>query len=56
MTVRAVVINNKGQSYEAASISADNDNFISDHMVLPHLFWAACMRVPKYDIALSLRV
>ena len=44
MTIRAVAINNKGQFYEAAQISADNDRFVSDLMVLPRLLWAAFMR------------
>lgn len=47
--IRAVAVNNKGQSYEAAQVSADNDNLISDLMVLPHYF-AAFMRVPKHEI------
>ena len=38
MTIRAVAIHNKGQSYEVAQISADNDSFISDLTVLPPFF------------------
>lgn len=38
MFIRAAAINTKGQSYEAALICSDNDSFISDLMVLPHLF------------------
>lgn len=38
MIVRIAAINNKGQSYEAAHIPANNDTFISDVMVLDYLY------------------
>ena len=50
MTIRALSVNNKGQSYEAAQLSADNDNFPSDLMVLPHNFAASTMRVTEHGV------
>ena len=49
MTRRALSVNSKGQSYEAAQFSADNDNLPSDLMVLPHSF-AALMRVTEHGV------
>ena len=49
MTIRALAVNNKGQSYEAAQLSADNDNHPSDLMVLPHSF-AEFMRVTEHGV------
>ena len=49
MTTRALSVNNKGQSYEAAQLSADNDNYPSDLMMLPHNF-AAFMRVTEHGV------
>ena len=49
MTIRPLSVNNKGQSYEAAQLSADNDNFPSDLVMLPHNF-AALMRVTEHGV------